>query len=90
LIFVLEDPEPVLWGSEPICRDGKTVGYTTSGSYGHSVGGAIGMGYVNHSEPITDDFIKAGRYEINIAGRKYGAKAFLRPPYDPLRKRILA
>jgi 4-methylaminobutanoate oxidase (formaldehyde-forming) len=90
VIFVLEDPEPVLWGSEPICRDDKTAGYTTSGSYGHSVGGAIAMGYVNHSELITDDFIKAGRYEINIAGRKYGAKAFLRAPYDPLRKRILA
>ena len=90
VIFVLEDPEPMLWGSEPICRDGKTVGYTTSGSYGHSVGGAIAMGYVNHSEPITDDFIKTGCYEINIAGRNYGAKAFLRAPYDPQRKRILA
>ena len=29
--FVVEDPEPVLWGSEPILRDGKPVGYTTSG-----------------------------------------------------------
>src|SRR5204863_8602674 len=36
-IFVLEDPEPVLWGAELIYRDGKPVGYTTSGSYGHTV-----------------------------------------------------
>jgi carbohydrate-selective porin OprB len=41
LIFVLDDPEPTLWGSEPIYRDGKPTGYTTSGSYGHTVGAAI-------------------------------------------------
>jgi 4-methylaminobutanoate oxidase (formaldehyde-forming) len=89
-IFVLEDPEPMLWGSEPILRDGTPVGYTTSGSYGHTVGGAVAMGYVNHSQAITADFITAGRYAINISGRNYSAKAFLRPPYDPDRKRILA
>src|SRR5437773_2012895 len=43
-IFVLEDPEPMLWGSELITRDGKSAGYTTSGSYGHTVGAAIAMG----------------------------------------------
>jgi len=89
VIFVLDDPEPILWGAEPILRDGKPVGHTTSGSYGHKVGGAVAMGYVNHSEPITEDFIKAGRYEIVIARNKYPAKAFLRSPYDPQRTRIL-
>jgi len=90
VIFVLEDPEPVLWGSEPIHRDGKPVGYTTSGSYGHTLGAAIAMGYVNHSEPITNDFIETGHYEINVSGRRYPAKPFLRAPYDPNRTRILA
>jgi 4-methylaminobutanoate oxidase (formaldehyde-forming) len=90
VIFVLEDPGPMLWGSEPIYRDGQPVGYTTSGSYGHSVGGAIAMGYVNHSEGVDADFIKAGRYEINISGERFPARAYLRPPYDPGRKRILA
>jgi 4-methylaminobutanoate oxidase (formaldehyde-forming) len=90
VIFVLGDPEPMLWGGEPILRDGVPVGYTTSGSYGHTVGGAIAMGYVNHSQPITAEFITAGRYAINISGRPYSAKAFLQAPYDPQRKRILA
>ena len=90
VIFVLEDPEPVLWGSEPIHRNGNPVGYTTSGSYSHTLSGAVAMGYVNHSEPIAEDFIKSGRYEINISGRKYPAKAFLRAPYDPQRTRVLA
>jgi 4-methylaminobutanoate oxidase (formaldehyde-forming) len=89
VIFVLQDPEPMLWGSEPIYRDGKAVGYTTSGSYAHTLGAAIGMGYVNNSEKVNAEFIKAGRYEISINGRRYSATPHLRAPYDPERARIL-
>ncbi len=89
VIFVLQDPAPTLWGSEPIYRDGKAVGYTTSGSYGHTVRGAIGMGYVNHAGGVDAGFIQSGRYEININGRRHSATAHLRAPYDPQRKRIL-
>jgi 4-methylaminobutanoate oxidase (formaldehyde-forming) len=90
VIFVLNQPEPMLWGSEPIYRDGQPVGYTTSGSYGHTVGGAIAMGYVNNSAGVNSDFIKSGRFEINVSGERFSARAYLRPPYDPERKRILA
>ncbi|MCI0745794.1 MAG: FAD-dependent oxidoreductase [Verrucomicrobia subdivision 3 bacterium] len=89
VIFTLEDPEPTLWGSEPIYRDGKAVGYTTSGSYAHTLGAAIGMGYVNHTETVNAAFLKSGRYEIAINGRRYAATPHLRAPYDPERKRIL-
>ena len=89
VIFVLEDPGPMLWGSEPILRDGKPVGYTTSGSYGHTVGGAIAMGYVNHPTGVDEDFVKSGRYEINISGQRYAARPYLHAPYDPKRSRIL-
>jgi hypothetical protein len=44
---------------------------------------------VNGADVITDDFIKTGRFEIGIADKKYAAKAHLRAPYDPGRKRIL-
>jgi 4-methylaminobutanoate oxidase (formaldehyde-forming) len=89
VIFVLQDPEPVLWGSEPIFRDGQPAGYTTSGSYGHTVGGAIGMGYVNNAEGVTAQFIQTGRYEIEVNGKRYSASAHLRAPYDPERRKIL-
>jgi 4-methylaminobutanoate oxidase (formaldehyde-forming) len=89
VVFVLQDSEPMLWGSEPIYRDGKAVGYTTSGSYAHTLGAAIGMGYINHSEKITAEFIKTGRYEVGINGRRYAATPHLRSPYDPERARIL-
>ncbi len=88
-IFVLEDPEPVLWGSELIYREGQPVGYTTSGSYGHTVGGGIGMGYINHAGGVTPEFLKAGRYEVGVNGRRVPARLHLRAPYDPDRVRIL-
>ena len=88
-IFVLQDPEPVLWGSEPILRNGEVVGYTTSGSYGHTVGGGIGMGYIKSASRVTPEFIQSGTYQLNVSGRLCPATVHLRPPYDPERKRIL-
>ena len=88
--FVLGDPEPVLWGSEPIYRNGEAVGYTTSGAYGHTLGAAVGMGYVKHADGVSAEFIESGRYEIGINGKRYAATAHLRAPYDPQRERILA
>jgi 4-methylaminobutanoate oxidase (formaldehyde-forming) len=89
-LFVLNDPSAIAWGSEPILRDGATVGYATSGAFGHTLGASVVMGYVNHREPVTKDFLLAGRYEINIAGEKVSMKLHLRTPYDPDRRRILA
>lgn len=89
--FVLNDPEPPVWGGEVIFRDGVGVGYTTSGSYGHTVGGGIAMGYVkNGGEPVTPEWMLAGRYELLVDGRRIAATPHLRPVYDPKRERILA
>ena len=89
--FVLEDPEPTLWGSEPILCDGETVGYTTSGAYSPTLGAAIAMGYVKRADGgvVGNDYIGAGAFEILIDGIRYAAKAYLRSPYDPKREKIL-
>jgi 4-methylaminobutanoate oxidase (formaldehyde-forming) len=88
-LFALEDPEPVLWGSEPILRNGVTVGYTTSGSYGHTVGAAVAMGYVKCAEGATVEFVQQGRYTIRLNGRDLPARCSLKPWHDPERARIL-
>jgi 4-methylaminobutanoate oxidase (formaldehyde-forming) len=84
-VFVLDDPEPLLYHNEPIWRDGVLVGKITSGWYGHTIGRAIGLGYV--SDPagglVDADFVAAGRYELEIATRRYPASVSLRSPYDP-------
>jgi heterotetrameric sarcosine oxidase gamma subunit len=87
--LVLENPEPVLWGSEPILRDGVAVGYTTSGSYGHTLGAAVGLGYVKHSSGVDAAWVRSGRFEVVVNGERVPAKASLRAPFDPERKRIL-
>jgi len=86
--FVLQDTGPVLWGSEPIYRNGEAVGYTTSGAYGHTLGAAVGLGYVKNQDGISAEFISSGRFEINVSGRRYAATAHLRAPYDPERKKV--
>lgn len=48
--FLLENPEPLLYGEEPILYQGSAVGYLRSGAYGNTLGGAMGMGYVEHGD----------------------------------------
>ena len=81
--FVLEDPEPLLYHDEPILRQGQHVGRITSGMYGHSLGGAVGLGYVDLGRPVSVAEILSAHYEIDVAGRKVGARASLKPLYDP-------
>jgi 4-methylaminobutanoate oxidase (formaldehyde-forming) len=86
--FLIEDPEPLLHGGETIIRDGKRVGYIRAGGYGHTLGGSVGLGAVENEEGVTTDFIKSGRYELEVASVRYPAKASLRPLYDPHNKRV--
>jgi 4-methylaminobutanoate oxidase (formaldehyde-forming) len=86
--FALEDPEPLLYHNEPICRDGEIVGYISSGNYGHHLGAAIGLGYVRHPEGVDADFVTSGRYEIEVACERVPARASLRPLYDPKAERV--
>ena len=87
--FRLTDPEPLLYHNEPILRDGQIVGYLSSGAYGHSLGAAIGMGYVP-CPGETGDALLASRYEIDVAGTRVRAEPSLRPMYDPSGARMRA
>jgi len=86
--FALDDPAPLLYHNEPIYRDGTVVGYLSSGNYGHALGRAIGLGYVNNPDGVDAEFVKAGRYEIEVAGTRFAATASLRPMYDPKSERV--
>ena len=86
--FVLQDPEQVLYQHEPILRNGKKVGYLTSGSYGHTLGGATGLGYVHEADSVTKEYIESGKFQINVGGELIDAKASLFALYDPKGARI--
>ena len=86
LQFLLQDPAPLLYHNEPILRDGKIVGYLSSGAYGHHLGAAVGMGYVPCEGEGVQSLL-ASTYEIEVAGQRFSAKASLKPLYDPLAER---
>jgi 4-methylaminobutanoate oxidase (formaldehyde-forming) len=89
-MFTLEDPEPLLLGDEPIYRDGVLVGRVTSGAYGHTLGRSVGMGYVGYPDGVDAAFVRAGRWELEIALERHPARAHLEPPYDPRAARVRA
>jgi 4-methylaminobutanoate oxidase (formaldehyde-forming) len=74
----------LLYHNEPIWRDGELVGRVTSGMFGHTVGAALGLGYLaNRDGPVSADWIHAGRYEVEVAAERVPARVSLRPFYDP-------
>ncbi|WP_424941501.1 GcvT family protein [Aliiroseovarius sp. S253] len=87
--FKLTDPEPLLYHNEPVIRDGEIVGYLSSGSYGHHLGAAMGMGYVPCKGETAADVL-ASTYEIDVAGTRVKAEASLKPMYDPKGERAKA
>jgi sarcosine dehydrogenase len=83
------DPSIVLLGRETIYRDGKRMGWLTSGGYGYTVGRSIGYGYVRDAENGVDrDKLLSGRYELEVATMRVPAEIFFDPLYDPMMSRI--
>jgi 4-methylaminobutanoate oxidase (formaldehyde-forming) len=87
---LVKDPEPLLFHAEPVHRNGRPVGYVRAGSYGHTLGGAVGLAMVEAGAPIDAAWLNDGRWEVDIAGRLYPAVVSLRPLYDPRMERIKA
>jgi 4-methylaminobutanoate oxidase (formaldehyde-forming) len=88
--FTVTAPDAVLVGRETILRDGKPVGYLTSGGYGYTVGKSIGYGYVREDSGVTDDWLRGGGYALVIAGEETPADLVLGPLIDPQNRRIRA
>ncbi|MBV8495949.1 MAG: FAD-dependent oxidoreductase, partial [Gammaproteobacteria bacterium] len=81
--FLLEDSAAMLYHNEPILLNGKRVGLITSGMYGHTLGGAVGLGYVSDEGGVPEELIATGSFEILIGNQRVRARASLRPLYDP-------
>ncbi len=82
LQFLLLDPDAMLYHHEPILRDGTIVGHLTSGNYGHTLGGSVGLGYVKFEGGVDSEYINSGNWQIDVAGVPIDAKVSLRALYD--------
>ena len=89
--LLVKDPEPLLFHAEVVRRDGVEMGYVRAASYGHTLGGAVGLAMIERAPvPIDEAWLKAGTWDVEIAGKRYPAIVSLRPMYDPDMMRIKA
>jgi 4-methylaminobutanoate oxidase (formaldehyde-forming) len=86
--FLLQEPEPLLWGMEPILCEGEYCGYIRAGAFGHTLGASVGLGVIELREGITAELLRARRFEIEVNDRRIAATASLAPMYDPKSERI--
>jgi len=87
--LALEETDRLLYHNEPVWRDGELVGRITSGMFGHTVGRALGLGFIANRDGVASaEWIKSGRYEVEVALQRVPARISLRPFYDPAGERV--
>lgn len=81
--LILDLPDSVLMGKEPIFIGDDVVGYVTSANYGYSIDAGIAYGYlpVEHSDVGTS-------VEIEYFGERYPATVSEEPLWDPASERL--
>jgi len=77
------DPWPQ--GGEVLYRDGKPVGQTTSAAYGFTLGTQVCIAYVENEQfGVSHEYVNAGMYELDIAGRRFPVRLNLHSPTLPM------
>jgi len=87
---LVQDPEPLMYHAEVVRRDGVAVGYVRAASYGHTLGGAVGLAMIEPKVPADAAYLSSGAWQVEIAGKLYPASVSARPLYDPQMQRIHA
>ncbi len=86
LVYVeVEAGDSDVHGGEPAVVDGRAVGVTTSGAYGHYTGKSLGFVYV---EP---EYANPGsQFDIDLLGEPHRATVLAEPVWDPDNERLRA
>ena len=86
------DSEPLMYHGEVVYRNGKIAGDIRAASYGHTLGGAVGLAMITAEDGsvVNKAYLTQGVWEVEIAGKTYPCKLSLNPMYDPSNKKIKA
>ncbi len=88
IAFLFENPEPLCYHEEPIYANGEIVGRTTAGMFCHTMGATIAMGYVEHAEGVTKEWLDNSAFEIEVECERYKVTPSLRSFFDPSLEKI--
>ena len=82
-MLTVADSEAFPHGGEPIWWNNTLVGRTTSGTFGHTVGCVVMIGYIGCTETKLVTMLNTVNFEVEIACRRFTAHVTLDAPYDP-------
>ena len=87
---LLNDPDPLLYHGEVLWRDGVRMGSIRSASYGHTLGGAVGLAMViaPPGTVVNQSYLDAGQWQLEVDSRLVPITVSLKPLYDPSNSRI--
>lgn len=74
----VEDGDADASGFEPVWKDGRLVGFVTSGGFGHTLGKSIAMALLDR-----DAVAEGAALSVHIVGRERSATVLPASPYDP-------
>jgi 4-methylaminobutanoate oxidase (formaldehyde-forming) len=83
--LIVDDPQAVALGGEPLLAGEQVLGRVTSGGYGYTVRRSIVYGYL----PI-EYAVPGSRVEVQLFGIRYPATVTKEPLYDPKNEKIKA
>ena len=86
--ILLKDPDKFLHHGEILWRNGERVSEIRSASYGHYLGGAVGLSMLESEQPINKEFIDKGEWEVEVDNTKIPCKLSFAPLYDRKNERI--
>jgi 4-methylaminobutanoate oxidase (formaldehyde-forming) len=86
--FAVEGANLLLLHDEPIYRDGRLAGLTTSGGYGPRTGLSLCLGYVGTELGEPRDALLKSSYEIAVAGERHRLRPLAEAPYDAAGSRL--
>jgi 4-methylaminobutanoate oxidase (formaldehyde-forming) len=77
-------PDVMMFHGEILWKDGVRVGDVRAASYGHTLGGAVGLAHVTaHEGVVNKAYLTTGKWEVEVAGSRYPCTLSLEPMYDP-------
>ena len=79
--LLLDDPQAVVMGKEPVYVDGKPAGYVTSAAYGYCVGASIAYAWLPATAPGTS-------VQVEYFGNRLPARVAEEPLFDAAMARI--